>query len=295
MIRYTYRRSDFDDEVRKIDKKWFDKAKTRTDKFVAQAGYEEESSIWSLIKPVFMDLQKNKCVFCERQFESREYGKIEFDVEHFRPKSSVVGWPNPSAHPKISYTFATGTASASGYYWLAYEPDNYAASCKVCNTTLKSNYFPIGGARGAVAATVTQLASEQPFLCYPLGTTDDDPEKLVTFIATTAVPAVRTGHKNRRGRVIIDFFGLNAREQLHRERARMISVVGPALQAVTAGGASQLSHDVVAKIDAPEVPHAACLRAFKKLWGTDPAIAKRTYEQCLAYAMSLGISEPPTP
>jgi hypothetical protein len=56
----------------------------------------------------------------------------------------------------------------------------------------------------------------------------------VTFIATTAVPAVRSGHSRKRGEVIIDFFQLNAREQLHRERARMITMLRSALKFIEA-------------------------------------------------------------
>jgi hypothetical protein len=40
-----------------------------------------------------------------------------------------------------------------------------------------------------------------------------------------------------RGQIIIDFFGLNAREQLHRDRARMITVFSPALLAQQQGQA----------------------------------------------------------
>lgn len=157
-------------------------------------------------------LQLNKCVFCERQFESPLYGTIEFDLEHFRPKSNVPAWPDPRRHSALNYTVAMGDASEQGYFWLAYDPLSYAVSCKVCNSIFKSNYFPIAGARGPVESSVADLTIERPYLCYPLGTQAEDLEALITFKATVAVPTQTAGPDRLRGQIIIDFFGLNARE-----------------------------------------------------------------------------------
>lgn len=181
-----------------------------------------------------------------------------------------------------------------GYYWLAYDIRNYAASCKVCNTTFKLNFFPVAGARGIAGTAVADLSRERPFLCYPIGDVDEDPEGLVTFVATTAVPAAkRSGHKQRRGRIIIDFFGLNEREQLHRERARMIGLFGSALKAEAAGRASPVDRQVLARLEAPVLPHAACVRAFKRLWASDPATAERAYDLCRAFSASDAGTAPP--
>jgi hypothetical protein len=243
-----------------------------------------------------MNLQKNKCAFCERQFEDHLFGTIEFDLEHFRPKSSAVVWPDPVRHPELAYDFPTGAAQELGYFWLAYELANYAASCKVCNTTFKLNYFPIGGPRGTVAAPVAGLRnSEGPYLCYPIGTIDDDPEDLVTFTATTAIPAARTGNRHRRGRIIIDFFGLNEREQLHRGRAQMISLFGPALAAVSQGRDSPSDRQLIARMGSPALPHASCLRAFQRLWRSDEPTARRIVDLCREFAVSDAGTLPPDP
>ena len=82
-----------------------------------------------------MELQRHKCVFCERQLG---HGAIEHDLEHFRPKGSTAPW-SPMALP----THGVGAGRAEGYWWLSYDLGNYAASCKFCNSTLKSNRFPI--------------------------------------------------------------------------------------------------------------------------------------------------------
>lgn len=293
MIRYNVSPATIAQEIAAIDPNWKAKADKRTAKFVKNEGYAEKSSLWSTVKPVYMRAQQLKCVFCERQFENERYGKIEFDVEHFRPKSSVAAWPDAALHPSLAYNFVTGAASMSGYYWLAYDIENYAASCKACNTALKSNYFPIAGARVGAVCSVAALASEEPLLCYPLGIGDDDPETLVTFDATTAKPVAKFGHLRRRGQIIIDFFDLNGREQLHRQRAQMISMVGSALAADHAGTASQTDKKVVAGIDNPALPHASCLRAFKRLYQADPAQGHRVYDLCREYAMDQTIAAPP--
>lgn len=292
MIRYDTDAARLLADISTIDSRWAAKAATRTAKFVRAGSYSEKSSLWSTVKPAYMKAQWSKCVFCERQFENERYGKIEFDVEHFRPKSSVVAWPSPTLHPNLSYAFATG-AAATGYYWLAYDVENYAASCKVCNSALKSNYFPIAGNRGAAGGNFAALAFEEPFLCYPLGTLDDDPEDLVSFIATTATPKAADGHRRRRGQVIIDFFDLNGREQLHRQRAQMISMFGGALAAVSAGNDSATDRKVVAGMTNPALPHASCIRSFKRLWTSDPAQAGLVYDRCREYAIDQTSSAPP--
>jgi hypothetical protein len=293
MIRYDFDPVTVERDIRNVDPNWFKKAEARKLKFKLLHRYEEKSSIWSKAKPAFMRLQMSKCAFCERQFENPDYGKIEFDVEHFRPKSSVAAWPDPVRHPGLRYTFSTGGANARGYYWLAYELQNYAASCKVCNTALKLNFFPIAGKRGRLQATLSALARERPFLCYPIGNIDNDPEELVTFLTTTAVPAKASGHKRRRGQIIIDFFALNQREQLHRERARMIGLFGAALKAEARGTATAADTELIARMTLPLLPHAACLRAFKRLWAQDRVTAERAYDLCRVYATSDSGSAPP--
>lgn len=238
-----------------------------------------------------MALQMNKCIFCERQFENELYGKIEFDLEHFRPKSSVKAWPDPSRHP-WQYDFETGGADEAGYFWLPYDLQNYAASCKVCNTSLKSNYFPIAGTRITAPG---DLAAEQQFLCYPLGEIDEDPANILTFVATTAVPAVTHGHLHRRAKVTIDFFDLNGREQLHRERANMIVLLGQSLAAIEAGIGDANDAALVEAIVSPLYPHTACVRAFSEAWDTDRPFARKILSACKAYVAAGQGAAPPEP
>lgn len=289
MIRYPFDQAWIEEEIKKIDKKWLEKAAKRTKTFIRQGFYEEKSSIWSDVKPVFMAIQHNKCIFCERQFEGIEYGKIEHDLEHFRPKNAVDAWP--VARSRLQYPFATGEKFDAGYYWLAYDLQNYAASCKVCNSTFKSAFFPISGQRANVpqgehdVSSPSALKSEQALLCYPLGEMDDDPEDLITFSATTAVPVHATGFKNERARVIIDFFGLNEREHLHIERARMIALFGSAFKNQDDGTPSEVDLKYIEKASAKDLPHSACLQAFVRLWTSDVPLARQIFAQCRELAL----------
>ena len=293
MIRYAAGPSDLDDEVRRVAPTWERRAKARATKIAKAGRYEEKAAIWSEVKPAFMRLQHSKCAFCERKFEDPQYSAIEFDVEHFRPKSAVVAWPDPVRHPRLAYTFPTGGAHREGYYWLAYDIRNYAAACKVCNTILKLNYFPIAGRRGNAVATVAELASEGSLLCYPIGDLDDDPEDVITFEATTAVPATHGGHARDRATMTIDFFELNLRDQLHRERAQWISLFAPALRAVSDGRASVEDRAVAARIGDARLPHAGCMRAFQRMWQADRALAERVAKACKAFWASDDGMKPP--
>lgn len=290
MIRYAATSAELEAAATAIDARWLRKAAARTGRLTRAGTYAEASSIWSVVKPVFIDLQRNKCAFCERQFESVEYGRIEYDLEHFRPKSAVSAWPDPVRHPKLGYAFGTGTAG-NGYHWLAYELGNYAAACKICNSIFKLDYFPVEGVRGRPGQSPNDLAEELHLLCNPIGECDDDPEGLVTFVATTARPVHTEGRPSRRGRVIIDLFGLNAREDLHRDRARMIALVGPALIAVADGRADATDRQLIQLADSPRMPHANCVRSFKRLWADDQELAREAYRLCRLY----GLEEPGAP
>lgn len=279
--------------VRRDVPTWERRAKLRSAKISKAGEYSEKTSIWSEVKATFMRLQHSKCAFCERKFEDPQYSAIEFDIEHFRPKGTVVAWPDPVRHAKLTYEFPTGGTHPRGYYWLAYDLKNYAVACKVCNTILKLNFFPIAGQRGAPLSTVANLAAEHPLLCYPIGDIDDDPEGLITFEATTAVPVQQADYLRERATVTIDFFELNLRDQLHRERAQLISLFAPALRAVSDGTASKEDQAVAARMGDSRLPHAACVRAFKRTWQADRLLAERIATACKAFWVSDEGTRPP--
>jgi hypothetical protein len=278
MIRHPLNSAQLRADIEKVDATWFTKAEKRTKKLVRSGAFDEKSSIWSAAKPAFMLLQSNKCAFCERPFSGPNESRIEMDLEHFRPKGAITDWKPPEGTTR--YPADTGCPSPTGYYWLAYDTSNYAAACKICNSDYKGTCFPIAGVRCLDPKTPAALAAEQPYLVYPIGEDDADPEHLITFTGTIARPVAADGWAHARAALIIDFFGLNTRDQLHIQRAETIERFGKALIEVADGGATSADRTYVANIRNPLIPHAACLRAFKRLWDHDQPAARRLYLAC---------------
>lgn len=79
------------------------------------------------VRGSLISMQGRICAYCGA--DTAETGD---DADHFRPKGKVFGDPDHG-----------------GYWWLAYDFDNYFLSCTTCNQRLKSNKFPLqdGAAR----------------------------------------------------------------------------------------------------------------------------------------------------
>jgi hypothetical protein len=288
MIRYDVTEAGLRAAVAAIAPTWLDQAKARTAAFIKAKRYNETSGTWSAIKEAYMSLQANKCAYCERKLGGARFSKVEHDVEHYRPKGNIRLWPSASdkANRNINYGFPTGAAADNGYYWLAYHLLNYATACKTCNSSLKKDCFPIAGKRGGAKKTPAQLRTvEKPFLVYPLGRLDADPEDLITFVGVTPVPKTKSGAKHDRAMVTIDFFELDTREELLYERAELIAGLGLALRN-TDGQAKAAAKKLLAAAVKPAAPHSSCARAYLKLEKTDPALAKAQWEAAVDYVGS---------
>ena len=187
---------------------WVARAEARTEALAAGAVDPEFPSLWSETKDVYMKLQHLKCAYCEKELEDQP---IEHDVEHYRPKREIVRWVVPRALARQGIVVKQPKhGSEPGYRLLAYSPFNYAASCKTCNSILKRNYFPIAGTRNATARDPAAMAGERPFLLYPIGDTDDDPEDMIEFAGLS--PQVKgTGFRRQRALVTIWLFDLNGK------------------------------------------------------------------------------------
>lgn len=277
MIRYPIKVSELKALVKQESKTWLQRAKDRTNQFRAIGKYDERSSIWSEIKGVYMKLQHNKCAYCERQLEGPRFGKIEHDLEHYRPKKSVKAWSSSHInHP-------TGQAWSDGYYLLAYHIFNYVAACKVCNTPLKSNYFPISAVRGPQQDNPRLLRSEKPFLIYPLGKIDQDPESLITFDGILPIPKGHWGHRFRRGQVTIEFFQLHRREALLKQRAEQLRALWFALMILESDldqHAKEFAQSAIENLTSSTAAHCNCNRSFLLLYHQNYAKAK-----AIAYAI----------
>jgi hypothetical protein len=234
-----------------------------------------------------MGFQAFKCAFGERPLGGFVAGSGEHDVEHFRPKGKVRAWPYPTRKPKLSYSFQTGGKSDTGYYWLAYDLQNYAAACRPCNASRKSDYFPIAGARGKAAEPIASLnKTEAPFLLFPLGAHGDDPADFIAFEGILAVPTHNSGAKHDRARVTIDFFSLNDREELWADRFRTIRSLFYTLRSSQTDPDAEVRADALRALDeavSDAAPQAACARAFLKVAQTDARQAWETYQAAEAF------------
>jgi hypothetical protein len=260
------------------DKKWEAAARTATKRANAAKAFVGDGSLWKRVKPVFMRLQYYKCIYCERPLGCEEYGSIEHDVEHFRPKSAVSDWPT-HADATTTYGRPLGGPNKRGYYWLAYDPDNYATSCKTCNSILKNCAFPIFGRRGRAGSAIQHLNNtEKPALLYPLGNQDEDPEALIKFDGVTAIPCQYGDLRDVRARIIIDFFKLNLRPELRDGRLTSIYLIYSsfvALQGNPSRDRKVILQRILNETTSDQAPHAACSRAFYRLINSDLGTAEQ--------------------
>ena len=248
-----------------------------------------EEPAWGDIKDVFAQIPRFKCGYCERPMPRPQRhlgdedagnwgGRREHDVEHFRPKGSAKRWPKEGS--PLQYEFDTGDELVGGYSWLAHDCLNYLVSCKTCNQDNKKDYFPITGRRGEAGADVRRLNDqERPFLVNPVGAGDARPEELICFHGVLATPRGARGHKRRRGTIIIDFFGLNLRDDLILQRCYLVTAMWHCLERHRAGD-PRVREGAAREIDtltSSGSPHANCARCFGELHANDREAAQRCF------------------
>lgn len=255
--------------------------------------------IWSEIKEVFVLLQEFKCIYCEFPLpkvdsESAERVAVDYDVEHFRPKNRVTSWPDAEAlarRPSLQdYAAKVRMGDPTGYLRLALDPLNYLVSCKPCNSSYKSDRFPIAGHPDSEAVDRRALdAVEKPLLLFPFGERGDDPAGYLAFDGPTVRPRPEAGYERLRARAVIDFFELDTREGLLEGRCMLIQLLWPRLE--ERGSADQRKRErgeAFVRILAEEnrLPHAACGRAFVALYDADRARAALWHDATIQYLTS---------
>ena len=122
----------------------------------------ENNRIWSdgEFKVWLQNLSHNKCWYSEAR-EIYSY----YDVDHFRPKSRAK---------------QCDSSEREGYWWLAFDWQNYRISGAIGNRTHKADYFPLK--EGCSPATPdSDLCDEIIYLLDPIN--PDDPP-LLTFDET---------------------------------------------------------------------------------------------------------------
>lgn len=293
MIRHRKGFEELLEEIEAAKPGWLESAEKRLDHVLKPAGQFSKAKSedapapnWSHVKQVYRNLQGNKCAYCERPLPIAG-GAGEHHIEHFRPKGRAVDWDSPA-----SVDDGHQPGRAGGYYWLAYEPWNYTASCYRCNSAeFKGDRFPIRGIRGRAHWSISTLdAKELPVLIYPLGDRDADPEDMIGWRGLVPV-GKGAGDKKQRAVANIWFYGLAEEPDLYRGRAAQLvaawryiekehDAATPAEQQVASARVEQLRHR--------KKPHAACVRSLIDLARADFEEAKKVFETVERYHLSVG-------
>lgn len=284
MIRCAVTKAKLDADITATNATWFADAAAVLAGLPAVPASTDFTSLWTKIKQLYIDLQNSKCCFCEKPLE----GKIEQDVEHFRPKTVVKPWRVPAKLTAEGITVkqpADGSAE-DGYSQLAYQPFNYAMSCKTCNSTLKKNLFPIEGTRDSASVDPSTMKTEKALFIYPIGTFDTDPESLIAFDALSPIPRNATGYGRRRAVVTIEVFRLDRRKDVIKQRAYLLRLLYLELEgkANAASAAKRAEHQkAIEALTCPEAPFTNCMRCFAELHLNDPTRAEQIAKECLKY------------
>lgn len=133
---------------------------------------EFDDAFWGGLKKYFMKAQYKKCGYCEVRLS--DFG----DVEHYRPKSEIqelVAEGGELDHLRNVRGRKNPAITERGYWWLAYEWDNYLVSCSLCNRSYKSALFPVATQRlprehpkfKAIDPQREHVATEGPLLINP--------------------------------------------------------------------------------------------------------------------------------
>lgn len=277
MRRYAVERQALIDLIQQERPTWITRAQQRTSAYAAAQDYTGGSEFWGEIKNVFVKLQHEKCAYCETKLQGLRFASKVHEVEHFRPKQSVKAWPNTNLEYLADFVppCNTGAESAAGYYQLAYHPFNYAIACTRCNSTLKSNYFPVRGARDPGGADPSQMGGEDALLVYPISDIDDDPTDLITFDGVLAVPKHDGGPAYERAVVTIRFFQLN-HEDLTTRRASILAQLWLNLENLEENPSPALRQKLLRAVDracSPSSEFSACMNAFRERFRADRAAA----------------------
>jgi hypothetical protein len=81
--------------------------------------FDETGPSWSAVKAIYVSRQTAKCAYCERALETEQFGLIEHDIEHYRPKREVESWPHTSCARAFARLFIRDQAVAQAVYFEA--------------------------------------------------------------------------------------------------------------------------------------------------------------------------------
>lgn len=185
--------------------KWLKKAQELTDAMKACANdddrfeiIDKNHRIWKLLKETLKTMSYGKCWYSEaRELYSH------YHVDHFRPKKKAIDIKN---------------ADAGGYWWLAFDWENYRLMGSVGNAK-KGDYFPVK--RHKANSHTDPILDEVSYFLDPCS---KDDVKLLNFEETgKAIPTANEKAAKWsyiRAKETIEWYDLNY-EDLKEERKRI--------------------------------------------------------------------------
>ena len=281
MVRYHVTEQELRGEIERHKPGWLSRAEARIEQLRQGTGDGKFPPLWSEIKEVYIERQHTKCAFCEKRLEGLPYGKVEQDVEHFRPKAAIKPWQCPEELKGEGVKLGSNTTSTTGYSLLAYHPLNYVMACKTCNSALKRNFFPIAGKRTTSADHPSKAKPEKPYLIYPLGDLDSDPGKIIKFYGLSPQPVAQTGFNRHRALVTIEFFKLDKgekRKTLVRGRAEQLERIVYTLRLRKDPQYRADCEKVIKRMQSDGNEHANCVRSFARLYKQSPQEAEKLFQ-----------------
>ena len=173
---------------------------------------------WNQLQTIMLRLSNNKCWYSEAPI-----GNADFEVDHFRPKSSAkekFDYKDPKSKSRV--------LKENGYWWLAYEWSNYRLSGGLANKRRrdrlgdcedvhgKGDYFPLDcNGVGRIANDEENTNCEVPILLDPLCQED---VSLMTFDSNgEVISAGLNDYEHERVLQSIFYYHLDL-EQLNKER-----------------------------------------------------------------------------
>lgn len=256
--------------AKKLAKELEDAADTAARRKILKA-----NAIWSDLAPELKKLSNHKCWYTE----SPQAG-TDVDVDHFRPKGRVAErLGGDDDHP--------------GYWWLAYELDNYRYSCIYANRLRrdvdtdtvggKADRFPIADEKLRAMVPGANWKAEKTLLIDPCRA---DEVALITFKSDGEAMARYSEHeafKFKKAALSIEYYNLNhgdfrnARLALRDDIETLVIEAKRYYDLLEKGDADHMAAYSAAitklrKMRAAGSPYSAFCVAVTDLYRTDPAV-----------------------
>ena len=197
-----------------------------TPDYPAISQFIKENPAWGQgVKVHYSEQQHRKCGYCESSLT--DYG----DVEHFRPKNAVFRLENAGREVEHLNNIEGRKYSEdwdSGYWWLAYDWENYLLACGRCNQQWKNALFPIRFGHRRRPRPGDERDKES-YLLDPFGALP--PEDHLEF---SDVGGIRARDGSRHGSETIKVYGLDRPSCLtrrHEKAARTAEKIQQLLEA----------------------------------------------------------------